>query len=66
MAKASFESMLTELDRLIAELEQGELPLEQLLKRYQSGVKLLAACQERLDGAQTRLQELAPQQEAEE
>ena len=36
----SFEDGLTRLEALATQLEAGELPLEELLKRYEEGVKL--------------------------
>jgi|GEM_PF-6908495 len=55
MAKASFESMITELEGLIVAMERGDQPVEQLLKQYQSGLKLIAACRDRLRGAEEQL-----------
>ena len=55
MAKASFETMMTELEALIAAMERGDQPVDQLLKQYQSGLKLIAACRERLQSAEERL-----------
>ena len=55
----SFEERLEELETLVEELEAGELSLEDMLARYEQGMKLLAACQERLDTAELRITEIA-------
>jgi exodeoxyribonuclease VII small subunit len=38
MAKRTFENALTKLDRITAELEQGDLSLDKSLKKFDEGV----------------------------
>lgn len=45
---ASYEVALEELEHLVAKLESGDMPLEQLLTQYQRGADLLKFCRERL------------------
>jgi exodeoxyribonuclease VII small subunit len=45
---ASYEQALAELDRLVAQMEAGQMPLDQLLDGYRRGAELLAYCRERL------------------
>lgn len=45
---ASYEEALAELERLVAELESGQLPLDRLLQSYQRGAQLLNYCRGRL------------------
>ncbi len=52
----SFESSLEELERIVRELEQGELPLEKSLELFEQGVKLSRECQERLNQAERRIE----------
>jgi exodeoxyribonuclease VII small subunit len=52
----TFESSLEELERIVRELEQGELPLEQSLELFEQGVKLSRECQERLSQAERRIE----------
>jgi exodeoxyribonuclease VII small subunit len=52
----SFESSLEELERIVRELEQGELPLERSLELFEQGVKLSRACQDRLNQAERRIE----------
>ncbi len=55
---ANFETALRELEQLVAQLESGDLPLEQLLTHYQRGAALLAFCRERLQAVQAQVQVL--------
>ena len=52
----SFESSLEELERIVRELEQGELPLERSLELFEQGVKLSRECQDRLTQAERRIE----------
>ncbi len=47
----SFETALTQLERIVAELERGNLDLSASLGSYERGVGLLARCQTLLDKA---------------
>jgi exodeoxyribonuclease VII small subunit len=49
---ASFEVALQELEQLVTRLESGDLPLEQLLSKYQQGSELLSFCRERLEAVE--------------
>ena len=46
---ATYEAALQELEALVASLESGQLPLDQLLTGYQRGAQLLARHQSRRD-----------------
>ncbi|HEY0078304.1 MAG TPA: exodeoxyribonuclease VII small subunit [Pyrinomonadaceae bacterium] len=56
--KQSFESSLAALERVVRELERGELPLEKSLELFEQGVKLSRECQERLNEAERRIEVL--------
>ena len=49
---------MEELERIVRELEQGELPLEKSLELFEQGVKLSRECQERLNQAERRIEVL--------
>jgi exodeoxyribonuclease VII small subunit len=53
---ASFEAGLDELERIVRELEKGELPLEKSLLLFESGMKLSADCKRQLEEAETRVE----------
>lgn len=44
----SYEQAVLELDRLVQQMEGGQLPLDQLLDGYRRGAELLAFCRGRL------------------
>ena len=52
----NFETSLEELERIVRELEQGELTLEKSLELFEQGVKLSRECQERLSQAERRIE----------
>lgn len=51
----NFETALTELEQVVAEMEAGQLPLEQSLAAYQRGMELLRFCQATLQDAQQQV-----------
>jgi len=51
----SFEKTLERLEKIVDELEDGDLSLDSSLKKYEEGVKLSQACQEKLDKAKERI-----------
>ncbi|MDZ7590750.1 MAG: exodeoxyribonuclease VII small subunit [Rubrivivax sp.] len=55
---ASYEQALAELDRLVAQMEGGQLPLDQLLDGYRRGAELLAYCRGRLQGVEEQVKVL--------
>lgn len=55
---ASYEAALDELEQLVAQLDAGQLPLDQLLSRYQRGAELLAFCRTRLEAVDNQIKVL--------
>lgn len=56
MAEKKFESALARLEKIVEELESGELPLEQSLKLFEEGIKLARLCNARLDEAERKVE----------
>lgn len=54
----SYEAAVQELERLLAQLESGELPLEQLLTAYRRGAELLTFCRARLEAVEGQIKVL--------
>jgi exodeoxyribonuclease VII small subunit len=52
----NFEASLEELERIVRNLEQGDLTLEKSLELFEQGVKLSRECQERLNQAERRIE----------
>jgi exodeoxyribonuclease VII small subunit len=55
---ASYEHALAELDRLVAQMEGGQLPLDQLLDAYRRGAVLLGICRARLQAVEDQVKVL--------
>lgn len=53
--KSSFESQLEALEKIVDNLEGGELTLEESLAQFEQGIKLTRECQETLDNAQQKV-----------
>jgi exodeoxyribonuclease VII small subunit len=54
----TFEQSLNDLERIVKQLEEGDLALEESLKLFEEGVKLSRECRERLTSAERRIQVL--------
>jgi exodeoxyribonuclease VII small subunit len=55
---ASYEQAVAELDRLVEQMEGGQMPLDQLLDAYRRGAELLAYCRVRLQGVEEQVRVL--------
>ncbi|MCS7021615.1 MAG: exodeoxyribonuclease VII small subunit [Gemmataceae bacterium] len=57
-ATLRFEQALEELDAIVRRLEQGQTELEQMLQDYERGMALVQRCQELLEQAEWKVQQL--------
>ena len=55
-AALNFEVSLEKLEKIVKDLEKGDLPLEQSLALFESGMKLSADCKRQLEEAETRVE----------
>lgn len=62
-AKLSFEAALTRLEAIVDSMEQGEVPLADLLAKYEEGTKLLKVCESRLKDAELKIEKLKKQKD---
>jgi exodeoxyribonuclease VII small subunit len=51
----TFEDNLKQLEGLVEQMESPELPLETIVEKYETGMKLVAACNEKLKAAEKRI-----------
>ncbi|WP_439539735.1 exodeoxyribonuclease VII small subunit [Sphingomonas sp.] len=58
IAALSFEDALRELERIVGQLETGDVPLDQAITLYERGDALRRQCQARLDAAQARIEQV--------
>ena len=61
--EGGFDERLERLEGLVADLEGGELSLEEAMERFAQGVELLGSCREALAGYETRVEELSERAE---
>lgn len=54
-ATPTFETALAELEKIVAAMEEGQMPLEQSLAAYKRGAELLKICQSQLQDAQQQV-----------
>jgi exodeoxyribonuclease VII small subunit len=55
MSEPTFEETLAKLEAVVAELERGDLPLEEALRAFEEGVRLARVCAARLEDAEQRV-----------
>jgi exodeoxyribonuclease VII small subunit len=53
-----FENSLQQLEKIVANMESGELALEQSLEQFEKGIKLAKNCQDTLANAELRVEQL--------
>jgi exodeoxyribonuclease VII small subunit len=58
ISRMSFEEALAALEGIVQQLERGDVPLDQSISLYERGEALRAACQQRLDAAQARIEKI--------
>lgn len=54
--KKSFEEALVELERIVQEVEQGKIGLEESIARYEEGMTLIKHCRNVLDVAEKKIE----------
>ncbi len=55
---ASFESSLDELEKVVKEMESGDLSLDRSLELFSRGIELSESCRKQLEDAETRVEML--------
>lgn len=57
----SFEQALDQLEQIVDSMESGDVPLAELLAKYEAGTRLLQVCESRLKDAELRIEILKKQ-----
>ena len=55
MAEPSFEKALDNLEKIVEKLEDGDLTLDETIKKFEEGVKLARLCEKKLSAAQKKV-----------
>jgi exodeoxyribonuclease VII small subunit len=58
-ADVNFETAMDRLEKIVEQMESGQLPLEDLIVRYEEGMNLVKVCQERLASAEQKIEIIA-------
>lgn len=61
--KLSFETALTQLESIVESMESGDVPLAELLAKFEEGNKLLKLCETRLKDAELKIELLKKQKD---
>jgi len=56
MPKERFEDALNKLEKIVAQLEEGDIPLEESLKLFEEGIRLSRFCNQKLDEAEKKVE----------
>jgi exodeoxyribonuclease VII small subunit len=65
MAELKFEEALKKLEKIVEDLEGGNLSLDEALKKYQEGIELSRVCSSRLENAKKKIDVLAKNKKGE-
>jgi exodeoxyribonuclease VII small subunit len=52
----SFEQAIQRLEQIVAEMEGAELPLDEVLKKYEEGTRLVRFCGQKLEEAEKKIE----------
>ncbi|MBW2437838.1 MAG: exodeoxyribonuclease VII small subunit [Desulfobacterales bacterium] len=55
MAQKTFEQSMKQLEKIVQELEDGDLPLEKAIKKFEEGIKLTRFCSAKLDETEKKV-----------
>ena len=61
--KLSFEDALGKLETIVESMESGDVPLADLLAKFEEGTKLLKVCENRLKDAELKIEVLKKQKD---
>lgn len=62
-AKLTFEKALAQLETIVESMESGDVPLQELLAKFEEGNRLLRLCESRLKDAEIKIEQLKKQKD---
>lgn len=65
MVEIKFEEALKKLEKIVQDLEKGNLTLDEALKKYQEGIELSRQCSQRLESAKKKIDTLVKNKKGE-
>ncbi len=58
MAKEKFEDALEKLEKIVRDMEAGDMPLDAALKSFEEGIRLIRLCSSKLEESERRVEAL--------
>ena len=58
MSEVKFEKAMTRLEKIVEELEQGDLDIDKSLEIFEEGIKMSRACSKKLNEAEAKIEKL--------
>lgn len=65
MTEIKFEEALNKLEKIVGDLEKGDLSLDEALKKYQEGIELSRQCCQKLENAKKKIDVLTKNKKGE-
>ena len=65
MAEMKFEEALKKLEKIVEDLENGDLSLDEALKKYQEGIEISRQCSSRLEATKKKIDMLTKNKKGE-
>lgn len=65
MPEIKFEEALKKLEKIVQDLEKGDLSLDEALKKYEEGIQLSRLCSQRLENAKKKIDVLVKNKKGE-
>lgn len=66
VSKLNFEDSIKQLKEIVEQIEQGEIPLQDSLEKYEKGMTLIKHCRTVLQQAEERIEKISREEVAEE
>jgi exodeoxyribonuclease VII small subunit len=63
LAKLPFEAALAKLEAIVESIESGQVPLAELVAKFEEGNRLLKQCEARLKDAEMKIEQLKKQKD---
>jgi exodeoxyribonuclease VII small subunit len=55
MTKKTFEQAMKQLEKIVQDLESGDMPLEKAIKKFEEGIQLSKFCSQKLDETEKKI-----------
>lgn len=63
MSTQTFEKAMKQLEKIVQDLENGELPLEKTIKKFEEGIALSQFCSKKLEETEAKIKKLVKDQD---